>query len=35
MLEKVWLKYRNVILIGDLNADFTRNGGEITSTMGK
>ena len=35
MLEKVWLKYRNVIVIGDLNADFTRNSGEIKSAMGK
>ena len=34
-LEKVWLKYKNVIVIGDLNADFTRNRGEIKSAMGK
>ena len=34
-LEKVWLKYRNVLVIGDLDADFTRNRGEIQSAMGK
>ena len=34
-LEKVWLKHRNVIVIGDLNADFTKNRGEVKSAMGK
>ena len=34
-LEKVWLKYRNVIVIGDLNADFTKNGENIISATGK
>ena len=28
-LERIWLKYGNVIVIGDLNADFTRNRCEI------
>ena len=36
VLEKVWTKYRNVVLVGDLNADITRSvNGEIVSTHGK
>ena len=36
VLEKVWSKYRNVVIVGDLNADITRSeNGEIVSTHGK
>ena len=36
VLEKVWTKYRHVVIMGDLNADITRSeNGEIVSTHGK
>ncbi len=36
VLEKVWTKFRNVLIVGDLNADITRSkDGEIVSIQGK
>ena len=36
VLEKVWSKYRNVAIVGDLNTDITRSeSGEMVSTYGK
>ena len=36
MLEKTWLKHRNVVIVGDLNCDFTRSMQSlITSTSGR
>lgn len=36
MLEKVWVKYKNVVLLGDFNCDFTLSDeGVIISTTGR
>ena len=36
VLGKLWSKYRNVVIVGDLNTDITRSeDGEIVSTHGK
>ena len=35
MFERVWLKYRYVMIDGDLNSDFTTNTGMILSNVGR
>ena len=36
MLERVWMKHRNVMIVGDFNCDFSRREGDIIlSTCGK
>ena len=36
ILERVWLKYKNVVIVGDFNCDYARRYGDlVTSTTGR